>query len=301
MKTTTNNASVNVYQMVTDRMIEMLEKGVCPWHQPWTGAALEDGGAISYVTRRPYSFINQLLLGKPGEWLTFKQCKEQGGSIRKGAKAGLVVFFKQTAYKKEVENENGEKETRIAYYPLLKYYHVFHIDDCEGVKTKIKEVKGNESLQPVDECENIICGYLDREKGLTFVNNQVSGRAYYSPSKDMVVVPKINQYDIVEEYYSTTFHELTHSTMRASRCDREADNKMAAFGSEDYSREELVAELGAAMICNKAGLDNAKAFKNSVAYVKGWLKALKNDNKMIIWASSRAEKAARYIIGENEQ
>lgn len=300
MKTTTNNAGVNVYQMVTDRVIEMLEKGVCPWHQPWTGASLEDGGAISYATRRPYSFINQLLLGRPGEWLTFKQCKEQGGSIRKGAKAGLVVFFKQTAYKKEVENENGEKETRIAYYPLLKYYHVFHIDDCEGVKTKVK-VKENVSLQPVDECEDIINGYLGREKGLTFVCDRVSGSAYYSPTRDMVVVPKISQYEIVEEYYSTVFHELTHSTMKESRCNREQDNRTAAFGSKDYSREELVAELGSAMICNYAGLDSTKAFANSVAYLNGWLTALANDNKMIIWASSRAEKAARYIIGEKEQ
>ena len=135
---------------------------------------------------------------------------------------------------------------------------------------------------------------------MTFQNDKPSGKAYYSPSKDLVVVPKINQYEIVEEYYSTTFHELTHSTMKKSRCDREEDNKMAAFGSKDYSREELVAELGAAMLCTYTGLDSEKAFKNSVAYLKGWLKALKSDNKMIVWASSRAEKAARYIIGENK-
>ena len=300
MKTTSKSYErVNVYQMVTDRVIEQLEKGVCPWQRPWTGASLEDGGAISYTSRRPYSMLNQMLLGRAGEWMTWKQIKDNGGKLKKGAKAGMVVFFKQTAFKKEVENENGEKEERICTYPLLKYYNVFHIDDCEGIESKVKEIEPKEH-EPIEECENIINGYVEREDGLTFQNDKPSGQAYYSPSKDLVVVPKINQYEIVEEYYSTTFHELTHSTMKKSRCDREEDNKMAAFGSKDYSREELVAELGAAMLCTYTGLDSEKAFKNSVAYLKGWLKALKNDNKMIVWASSRAEKAARYIIGENK-
>ena len=243
--------------------------------------------------------LNQMLLGRAGEWLTWKQIKDNGGNVKKGAKAGMVVFVKQTAFKKEVENENGEKEERICTYPLLKYYNVFHIDDCEGIESKAKEIEPKEH-EPVEECENIINGYVEREDGLTFQNDKPSGQAYYSPSNDLVVVPKINQYEIVEEYYSTTFHELTHSTMKKSRCDREEDNKMAAFGSKDYSREELVAELGAAMLCTYTGLDSEKAFKNSVAYLKGWLKALKSDNKMIVWASSRAEKAARYIIGENK-
>ena len=106
----------------------------------------------------------------------------------------------------------------------------------------------------------------------------------------------LSQYQDAEEYYSTTFHELTHSTIPPYRCDRKAENDHAFFGNEDYSREELVAELGSAMICNALNLDCEKAFKNSVAYIQGWLKALHNDNKMIVWAASRAEKAAKYIM-----
>lgn len=291
----------NIYEMVTNRIIEQLQKGIVPWQRPWSGASLADGGAINYCTRKPYSYLNQLLLGREGEWLTFKQVKAQGGSIKKGAKAGLVVYYTTvTKSKREKENEDGENiiETvsQLHTFPILKYYNVFHISDCTGIESKIKEVQPNEDIKPVDAAENIINGYLDRESGLKFQNDKVSGNAYYSPSQDMVVVPKLSQYEIVEEYYSTTFHELTHSTMHPNRCNRKSDMKSSMFGGEDYSREELVAELGSAMLCNASGLDCDKAFKNSVAYIQGWLKQLKNDNKMIIWASSRAEKAAKYIM-----
>ena len=141
---------------------------------------------------------------------------------------------------------------------------------------------------------------LFENKSLTFRNNVPTDKAYYSPGSDLVSVPMLSQYDIAEEYYSTTFHELTHSTMPESRCNRKAEQKLAAFGSEDYSREELVAEIGSAMLCSSVKIDCDKAFNNSVAYIQGWLRKLKNDNKMIVWASSRAEKAAKYILGVKE-
>ena len=106
------------------------------------------------------------------------------------------------------------------------------------------------------------------------------------------------QYDIPAEYYSTTFHELTHSTIPASRCDRVRENANAFFGNADYSREELVAEIGSAMLCNRTGIDVDKAFRNSVAYIHCWLKSLKDDPKMIVWAAGRAEKAAKFILNE---
>lgn len=297
---------MNIYEMVTNRIIEQLQKGIVPWQRPWSGASLADGGAINYCTRKPYSYLNQLLLGRKGEWLTFKQVKDNGGSIKKGAKSGVVVYYTTvTRTKREKENEEGESivETvsQLHTFPILKYYHVFHISDCTGIESKIKEVQPNEDIKPVDAAENIINGYLGRESGLKFQNDKVSGDAYYSPSQDMVVVPKLSQYEIVEEYYSTTFHELTHSTMHPNRCNRKSDMKSSMFGGEDYSREELVAELGSAMLCNASGLDCDKAFKNSVAYIQGWLKKLKNDNKMIIWASARAEKAAKYIMNIKDE
>lgn len=283
----------NVYEMVTERVMEQMKQGIIPWHRPWTGAA---DGAINYVTRKPYSLLNQMLLGRSGEWLSFKQLKERGGNIKKGAKAGMVVFYTKFSYTKDEQQEDGtmiEKEHTI---PVLRYYNVFHIDDCTGIDSKLED-KPVTTAEPIEAAEEIVNGYVSRES-LRFKNDEPSNRAYYSPALDEVVVPMLSQYADAEEYYSTTFHELTHSTMKKSRCNREAENKIAAFGSKDYSREELVAELGSAYLCTTAGLNNEKAFRNSVAYIQGWLRALANDSKMIVWAASRAEKAARYIMGE---
>ena len=283
--------------MVTARIIEQMGKGEIPWRKPWSWTSMDaDGCAISYTSRRPYSLLNQFLLGKPGEWLTFKQVKELGGSVKKGAKSRFVVFYSQVTYK-EV-NEEGEEITKK--YPLLKYYNVFHLEDVEGVKSKIVLGEKVEAPAADDASENAILAYLMRETSLKFQNDKPSAEAYYSPSRDMVVVPMISQYKDSAEYYSTTFHELIHSTMKESRCNRMDGNKASFFGNENYSREELVAEIGSAMLCNRMGVDTAKAFKNSVAYLQGWIKALQNDPKAIVWAAARAEKAARYILGESE-
>ena len=290
----------NVYQAVTERILEQMSKGIIPWQQPWSGDAEQ---AISYSTGKPYSFLNQMLLGmRGGEYLTFNQVKAQGGRIKKGAKAGMVVFFKQIVVTdvKVKENENGEKEEVKEQHlvPLLTSYNVFHINDCEGIKSKREVVEPDSDIQPLEAAECAIGDYLCREKELTFQNNRPSDSAYYSPSRDEVVVPMLNQYEIAEEYYSTTFHELVHSTMKESRCNRKQESKLAAFGSEDYSREELVAEIGSAMLCNVLGIECAKAFKNSVAYIQGWAKKLKKDPKAIVYAASKAETAAKYILNK---
>lgn len=291
----------NVYQMVTDRIVAQLKEGIIPWQKPWTVSGSAEDVAISFVTRRPYSFVNQMLLGRPGEWLTWKQIGELGGKVRKGAKAGIVVFYKQLVIKdptRKVKDEDGNEVDATKRIPLLKYYNVFHLSDVEGIDSKIVKGEKPSALEPVEEAEEVITAYVSLEDGLTFICDKESDRAYYSPGEDKVVVPQISQYAIVEEYYSTTFHELTHSTLKESRCNREAENAHAFFGNEDYSREELVAEMGSAMLCNRLGLDAKKAFKNSVAYIQGWLKELKNDDHMIVWAASRAEKAAKYILNE---
>ena len=284
----------NVYEMVTDRIVEQMEKGVIPWRQPWVGG---ESLAISYESRKAYSFLNQLLLGKPGEWLTWNQIQKKDGKVRKGAKSRFCVFY-QMVVNEETNPATGEVEKKS--YPVLKWYKVFHIDDTEGIESKVEKVEANKEIKPIEVAEEVIKGYLDREQDLKFINDRESDRAYYSPSLDEVVVPMISQYEIPEEYYSTTFHELTHSTMHEKRCNRKDENKTSHFGNADYSREELVAELGAAMLCNRIGIENEKAFKNSASYIKGWLSALKNDPKMIVWAAGRSEKAAKYILNESE-
>ena len=285
----------NVYQMVTDRIIEQMKQGIIPWRQPWVGGSAM---AISYTSRKAYSLLNQIMLGKPGEWLTWNQIHDLKGTVKKGAKSRFVVFYSWADSKDENGNPIPDPNSPdgVKQHPILRWYKVFHLDDTEGIESKLKPVEPKEDIRPIDRAEEIINGYLNREPGLKFFNDKPSDRAYYSPSLDEVVVPMLSQYEIPGEYYSTTFHELTHSTMPAGRCDRKADNKTAAFGDKDYSREELVAEIGSAMLCNSAGLDNERAFKNSVAYIQSWLKVLKDDPKMIVWASGKAEKAAKYIL-----
>lgn len=314
-KNEVKNSGKNIYQIVTDRIVEQMEQGVIPWQKPWTyaGTGMTNlrNCAINYTTRRPYSMLNQWLLGfRAGEYLTYKQLTELGGKVRKGAKAGMVVFWGQTSVRTRkkrdeegavVTDADGNEETETVMeerlMPVLKYYNVFHLDDIEGIPSKYAddpEVPEVNDIDPIETAEQIMWDYVLREEKLTFRNDRPSDRAYYSPATDTVVVPMLSQYAVPEEYYSTAFHELTHSTLPAYRCNRK-DEGVAHFGSEKYAREELVAEIGSAMLCNIAGLDCAKAFKNSVAYVKGWLRTLKDNPKWIVWASSRAEKAARYI------
>ena len=280
--------AANVYQIVTDRIIEQMSKGVIPWQKPWHGAV---DGAVSYETGRPYSFLNQCLLGKPGEWLTFNQ-------IKKGAKSGMVTFVKTYVKKGKgevIEGEDAKDEMGF----VLRYYNVFHIDDCEGIPTKIKKEREQSDLKPIELADKVANEYVEREDTLK-MEVKLSNSAYYSPATDTVVVPQLDQYEVAEEFYSTLFHELVHSTGVSKRCDRGL-NKVSSKHSDEYSREELVAEMGSAMLCNQLGIDNEKAFKNSVAYLQSWLNALKNDNRMIVWAASKAEKAVKYIRGIKEE
>lgn len=276
----------NVYEMVTDRIISELEKGVIPWQKPWTGIR---SGAFNRITKRPYSLLNQMLLKHPGEYATFKQWKDLGGKIRKGEKSEIIVFWKITEI--EEENEKGEKEKKnIA---LLRYYNVFHISQVDGVKPLEKPFS---EVTPIEEADKIIIDYVTREH-ITF-EEKASNEAFYSPARDYAVVPMKEQYKNINEYYSTTFHELTHSTGHKARLDRLQTGAVAAFGSETYSKEELVAEIGSASIMNLLGIETIKTFKNSAAYIQSWLQVLRNDNKFIISAAGKAEKAVNYIMGE---
>lgn len=287
-----------VYQMVTDRIIEQMNNGIIPWHKPWHLAGDESEVAVNYVTRHPYSLVNQWLLMEPGEYLTFKQVSALGGKVKKGAKSRFVVFFTNVAYTVKDEETGEDKEKS---YPLLRYYNVFRLSDCEGIESKIKEAGEVVSMPLCDEADAAIDAYVFSQPTLSFQNDKPSDRAYYSPSEDRVVVPMRSQFDEMAEYYSTAFHELTHSTLTESRCNRRQQGVPAFFGSKEYSREELVAEMGAAMLCTNFGVDTAKAFRNSVAYLQSWAKNLKRDPKAIVVAAGKAEKAVRYILGEREK
>lgn len=286
-----------VYRMVTDKVVEMINQGRIPWTKPWHFEGNAKDSAINYVSRKPYSMLNQWLLDDTGEYLTFKQIQALGGKVKKGAKSKFVVFFTQVPYSK-TDAQTGEEEVKT--YPLLRYYNVFHIKDTEGIPSKLDAQDTPVIDAPMcDEADSAIALYVESQPTLRFQNDKPSGQAYYSPSADKVVVPMRSQFAEMAEYYSTAFHELTHSTLIESRCNRTKEKAgISRFGSTAYSREELVAEMGAAMLCSNFGIDTEKAFRNSIAYLQSWVSHLKDDVKAIVVAAGKAEKAARYILGE---
>jgi len=276
----------DIYAAVTDRIIEQLEQGAIPWNKPWTGI---QSGAVSGITGKPYSLLNQMLLGKPGPWYTFNQVKNLGGKIRKGEKASMVVFWKQQKIR-ETDPATGDPAEKLI--PLLKYYNVFHISQVDGIEAA---TIAPEAFDPATDsaADAIIADYLTRS-GVKLEHRQ-GDEAYYSPSADRVVLPLREQFPHMAEYYSTAFHELTHSTGHSSRLDR--ISRRAFFGNEEYSREELVAEIGAAALLNRCGIETAGSFRNSAAYIQSWLRALRNDKKLIVTASGAAAKAFDLITG----
>ena len=313
----TKNSKVNVYDIVTERILSDLNNGIIPWHKPWIVPTVTVKGvkieidpkscAYSRSTGKPYSLLNQMLLGKAGEWATYKQIAEAGGQVKKGEKASVVCFWKFIDEK--VVNDKGEEE--VKHIPLLRYYNVFHIESqCEGISPKTRPVTDTRmvvesSEEPeaqwdaVEAAEAIVADYLTRT-GVKH-EEQFGDRAYYTPSYDKIVTPTKGQFKDHEEYYSTLFHEMTHSTGNYKRLNRFTSIDQFSFGSESYSKEELVAELGAASLVNLLGMESKGSFRNSTAYIQNWISALENDHRLIVAASSKAEKAVNYILsGEAE-
>lgn len=276
---------MNVFQIVTDRIIAELEKGIIPWERPWTGVR---DGAYSRATGRPYSLLNQFLLGKPGEWMTYKQAQEAGGQVRKGEKGSVVVFWKVDA-KAEKDADTGELKTR--QFPILRYYTVFHVDQCNGLEPKYREPVFT-PLDPIAEAEAVLSAYSTRCH--VPIIHEKGNRAFYRPSTDEVHLPLREQFKQAAEYYSTAFHESVHSTGHKSRLNRL--DETAHFGSEVYSKEELVAEMGAACILHTLGIETDSSFRNSTAYIQNWLHVLKDDPRMVVLAAGRAEKAVKLIL-----
>lgn len=276
----------DIYQTITDRIIDQLKSGYIPWLKTWKGV---NTGAFNRVSKQPYSLLNQMLLSKTGEYASFAQWKKLGGTIRKGEKSEIVVYW--NIIDKEVINKDGEKE--VKHIPLLKYYNVFHISQVDGVEPLEKPIS---DIQPIESAEQIIIDYVSRE-GINY-KETVSNRAYYSPVMDAVVVPLKKQYTNINDFYAVALHEICHSTGHYTRLNRISKTDIAAFGSHEYSKEELVAEIGSASLMNILNLETSKTFRNTTAYIQSWLQVLKNDNRFIVSAASKAEKAVNYILGE---
>jgi antirestriction protein ArdC len=278
----------NVYEVINSRIMELLEGGTVPWRKPWNG---QSNYPKNLISKKPYKGVNVFLLscqqyGSPW-WLTFNQVQEKGGHVIKGSKSTPVIFWKWLDRTDAMEADS--EEARSGKIPLLRYYSVFNLDQTEGVKAPDPEETHN-NFDPITRAEEIIATMPLRPE-----IKHGGNRAYYSPSLDYIQLPNQHTFDTIEEYYNTCFHELSHATGHTNRLGRKSILEPSYFGSHEYSKEELVAEMGAAFLCGYAGIVQ-KTIENSAAYLGGWLKALKNDKTLLIHAAAQAQKAADYIL-----
>lgn len=272
---------MNVYQIVTERILEALAKGVVPWRKPWRTETPKN-----LISGRDYRGVNIFLLSaQPFEspyWLTFKQAKELGGTVRRGERGTPIVFWKIT----EDEDSNG----KVSKGFLLRYFTVFNVAQTEGIEAPPTAERS--AFNPIEACEKVVASYKDPPSIL-----QMGQQAAYLPSLDRIWIPKPEQFTSPEEYYSTLFHELAHSTGAPHRLNRKGVADPSRFASHTYSFEELVAECTSAFLATHAGIAPA-TLANSAAYIASWASKLKSEPRWIVDASAQAAKAADLILGK---
>jgi antirestriction protein ArdC len=268
---------IKVYEIITERITQELKKGVVPWRKPWRSTLPQN-----LISRKEYRGINWILLNSlPFEspyFLTFKQARALGGFVRRGEKGIPIVFWNF------IIDEESESKKKL---PFLRYYTVFNVSQCEGIQIPtVPQRQFNE----IEECERIVC---DMPHAPTIEHGAT--HASYSPRTDTVKMPARETFDTPQHFYSTLFHELCHSTGSLLRLNRQGITEDVAFGSQTYSKEELIAELGCSFLCAKAGIVGT-TIQNSASYIAGWLAALKNDKRLVISAAGQGQKAADYIL-----
>jgi antirestriction protein ArdC len=269
---------MNVYQIVTQRILESLDKGRIPWVRPWDSTL-----PFNAVTKKAYRGINSMLLWGGPAYMTINQANKLGGKVKKGTKAEIVTFYKIFD---KINKDTGEPDGRTF---VLRYYNVFQVQDIEGLPEKYYKLneRAERTIDVHDEAESIVA----RLNPTIRVEGQ---KAAYAPILDIIYMPERNMFHSMEEYYSTLFHEIVHWTGHHSRLKRDLSQM-----KELYAAEELIAEIGTACICASIGLDYGKTIANSAAYCAGWAKALRADKANVITScASKAHKAADYVLGE---
>ena len=292
----TTTAKPNIYKIVTERIIASLRDGIIPWEKPWQ--ALHFSGSPfprNFRTGKPYRGVNVFLLwASPYSypfWLTFKQAKELNGSVRKGEKGRQIVFYKQLRDPRKNANARDEEKEQAPF--VLCYYTVFNVEQCDGLTLpEIEEPTAKGETRTDENCESIVTGWANRPA--LHLTSETDHGAYYRPGTDSVHMPARSRFVDAPHYYSTLFHELVHSTGHERRLNRAFG---AHFGDELYSKEELVAEMGAAYLCTIAGIANEHTDRNTTAYIQSWITRLEEDDRLIVQAAANAQKAVDLIVG----
>ena len=279
--------AIDVYQRITAHILGQLERGTIPWRKPWGSG--EAGHPRNLISGHRYRGINVFLLScathDSPQWLTYRQAKELGGHVRKAEKSTPLIFWRW------LEREDPDSG-KIEKFPLLRSYAVFNVEQCELPPEKVPTISTapENAFEPIAACEQVVVEMPDAP-----AIRHGGGAASYRPVSDTVQIPKPERFDEPGEYYSALFHELTHSTGHESRLKRPGIVDEIRFGSQPYSREELIAEMGAAFLCGHCGIDNT-VIENSASYIAGWLSRLKDDKRLVVQAAAAAQKAADFIL-----
>ena len=298
--TTTNSAEggaassgrSTVYDIITERICAQLEKGTVPWLKPWKGGDL--GAPKNLVSGHAYRGVNVFLLSAVGfsspYWMTFRQASERGGVVRRGEHGFPVVFWKWLP--KRETNDAGDEVTK--QIPILRYYTVFNAEQVSGIEVPAQPVEST-TFNCIERCDQVVQG-MPQAPSIT--HNE--GRAFYRPSTDTVSLPRPTLFNDPAEYYSTLFHELCHASGHGSRLNRPGISEAHFFADVDYSKEELVAEMGAAFLCGHCGIERT-TLDNSAAYIGGWLKKLRDDKRLVVTAAAQGQKASDFILGRKAE
>ena len=300
----TKQAKTDVYQRVTDKIVAGLQRDGLKWFRPWAADGLDM--PMNNATEKLYKGVNQLLLScacvergfEFNEWMTYKQCADNGGNVKKGAKSEFVVFWSvsfktkdgqwfpnETAVLKAGINPNACEKRFSA-----KWFNVFNVAECEGIEPKREKVEPTTTVEPIERAEAIFANYPAATKpSLKHGGDQ----AYYRPSTHHVQMPKMDTFKSADYYYGVLFHELVHSTGAEQCLNRKGVADLVMSGGDAYAKEELVAEIGAQMLIAVTGLDVDT--DNGQAYINGWIDKLNNDPKLAMSAATHAMKAVDYI------
>jgi antirestriction protein ArdC len=276
----------DIYESITARFIEQLKRGTVPWQKPWFAVQ-------NIVSRKPYRGINALLLGSTDYqspfWMSFRQALDLGGHVKKGEKSTPVIYYKILEKRDEAGKIMLREDGRPARIPFVRWANVFNLDQTEGIQAAA--ITANQDMSP------------PRERAAAIVDNarlcpihHAGFAAFYSPTDDVIRIPAPSTFHSQEDFFHTVYHELTHAS-HSTRLDREGITQQARFGSEKYSKEELIAELGGAFLSNEAGILDSVRFENSAAYLGSWINKLENDPKLIVSAASQAQKATDFVLG----
>ncbi len=286
---------MDVYAIVTEKIVNLLEQGIVPWRRPWVSTGLPR----NLVSKKPYRGVNLFLLSATKYvspfWVTMRQANELGGSVRKGEHSQIVVFWKvdqiaSAETETDLENDEANEKSRRRF--VLRYYRLFNLEQCDLPQAVLDKLPKIETYQhdPIEAAERIIAG-MPNPPEIQYAGS----KAFYSPITDRITLPPRELFISAAEHFATLAHELSHAAGAPKRLNRTSIAEAAPFGSPTYSFEELVAEFSAAYLCAEAGMSPA-VLENQAAYIQGWLARLRTDKRMVVIAAAQAQKAADYIL-----